>query len=212
MIHNFSIVIITIMPIIRNFVFASGSNDHLDPRVFLELQPLVVPAVVPAPPQLEEMGDNEVPDVHSSLEYSLVLYGLQQVPSIWDFAQRVLANPGWYPHVTAVHETRSVYFTLHGWVQATTRVFNTFLEEWAMVDGYTQTVVWYQLDHAALPAAANILVGPGEVEDVDLAVPEDLNFLENLLADVPDEVWDEELVEEAVSDDGYHTGVGEPME
>jgi hypothetical protein len=198
-------------PIIRDFLFAAGSNDHLDPRVFLELQPLVAPAVVPAPPQLEELGDEEVPDVHSSLDYSLVLYGVQQVPSIWDFAQRVLANPGWYPHVTAVHETRSVYYTLHGWVQATTRVFNTFLEEWAMVDGYTQTVVWYQLDHAALPAAANILVGPEEVEAVDLAVPEDPNFLEDLLADVPDEVWDEEM-EEAISDDGYRTGEGELME
>jgi hypothetical protein len=185
---------------IRDFQFLAGNNNHLDPRVFLDLQHFVLPVADPAPPQLDELGEDDVPNIHSSTNYSLVLFGIQQVPSIWDFAQRVLANPSEFPHITAVHVSYQLWFVMDAWVYVSTRVFNTLLEEWVLTDGHEQTVLWYQLGTNAIPADAAIWIEPeeGGLEDVELLGPEG----QNLLAHVQDAVWEDV---EAVEDDGYES-------
>ena len=186
---------------IRDFQFLAGTNDHLDPRVFLDLQHFVLPVADPAPPQLDELGEDDVPNIHSSTNYSLVLFGIQQVPSIWDFAQRVLANPSEFPHITAVHVSYQLWFVMDAWVYVSTRVFNTLLEEWVLTDGHEQTVLWYQLGTNAIPADAAIWIEPeeGGLEDVELLGPEGQNLL---APDVQDAVWEDV---EAVEDDGYES-------
>ena len=193
---------------IRNFQFLAGSNDQVDPRVFLELQHFVLPDAQPAPPQLDELTEDDIPNIHSRTTYSLVIFGIQQVPSIWDFAQRVLENPSEFPHITAVHVSYSLWFVMHAWVYVSTRVFNTLLEEWVVTDGYDQTVLWYQLGLNAIPADAAIWIEPeeGGLEDVEFLDPEG----NNLLAHVQDAVWEEDVVAE--DDGGYATGLEEELE
>ena len=83
--------------------FETGTNAHIPAWVFLDLQPLVVPVADPPPPFPIELDVGDIAYIHSSTSYSLVVLGVQQVASPFDFAQRVLVDPASYPHITAVH-------------------------------------------------------------------------------------------------------------
>ena len=152
------------------------------------------------------MNIAEIAYIHSSTSFSLVVLGVQQVPSPFDFAQRVLADPASYPHITAVHHSYSLYFSLHGWVYVSTRVFNTFLEEWVLTDGSDQTAVWYQMAGPAVVEPVVIGAVEGGLEEVEHLLDP---FGDAMAAHVPDELWED--VDEN-EDGGYDTGASDEAE
>ena len=189
--------------IIGDFAFVTGTNAQIPAWVFLDLQPLVVPVADTAPPQPDELDVADVAYIHSSQSHSLVVLGVQQVSSPFDFAQRVLVDPASYPHITAVHFSYSLYFSQHGWVYVSTRVFNTLLGEWVITDGSDQTVVWYQMAGGAIDDPVVVGAVEGGLEEVEHLLDP---FGDGMAAHVPDELW-EELDED--DDGGYATDEAE---
>ena len=139
---------------IREFEFVHGTNHYVPDWVHLRFQNHVMPVAF----HEGEVIDVEEVDpalVYSSVSYTIVLFGFQAISSPWDFAQRVLNDPAASPHITAVHEETSLWFSAQGWVWTSTRVFNTLLGEFIpAMDGSHSTIVWYQIGAMAPPAAA----------------------------------------------------------
>ena len=157
---------------IRDFEFVYGVNRYVPDWVFLRLQAHVMP-IAGHEGDVMEVADVDPAQVHSSVDYSIVVFGAQALSSPWDFARRVLFNPADSPHVTAVHEVTSLWFTVQGWVWTSTRVFNTLLEEWVPApDGAFSSIAWYQIGAVTPPAmeAPGILLFPpaNAVEEVDM--------------------------------------------
>ena len=157
---------------IRDFEFVYGVNRYVPDWVFLRLQAHVMP-IAGHEGDVMDVADVDPAQVHSSVDYSIVVFGAQALSSPWDFAQRVLFNPADSPHVTAVHEVTSLWFTVQGWVWTSTRVFNTLLEEWVPApDGAHSSIAWYQIGAVTPPAmeAPGILLFPpaNAVEEVDM--------------------------------------------
>ena len=188
---------------IGDFDFVHGFNHHIPDWLFLNFQPQVMPLAVPPAPNAEEQDELDVAYVHVSTDFSIVLFGLQSFSSPWDFAQRVLAAPADSPHITAVHEVTTLWFSAHGWVYTSTRVFNTLLEEWVLTEGTDQTILWYQIGDMAPPAVA-VEVPEGDLEDVDFGFHQG-----HMAAHVPDELWEEVDGDE---DGGYATGGSDEAE
>ena len=137
---------------IRDFEFVHGINRYVPDWVFLRLQAHVMP-IAGHEGDVMEVADVDPAQVHSSVDYSIVVFGAQALSSPWDFAQRVLFNPADSPHVTAVHEVTPLWFSVQGWVWTSTRIFNTLLEEWVPApDGTPSTIAWYQIGAVAPPA------------------------------------------------------------
>ena len=137
---------------IRDFEFVHGINRYVPDWVFLRLQTQVMP-IAGHDGDVIEVADVDPAQVHTSVDFTIVVFGAQALSSPWDFAQRVLYNPADSPHVTAVHEVTSLWFSVQGWVWTSTRIFNTLLEEWVPApNGTHSTIAWYQIGAVAPPA------------------------------------------------------------